>query len=422
MRGVGWLVVVALVAALAGCPSARTGGSGGGQCAIATYSPYVAGGGEKLESLAEARPFRSYYSITDVSPPAHLYTVWYHDVEPTVIELRATEDADGTIHVAQSGGYWGGLGVAPDKRPPPPPADVDRFTAAVKQAVAPCAGDDPIIAYQGRHRVLIAHEMIPHAGNAGWYAKATLYVDDALSTIEHSDGAESGFGTDEPLFGARWVAYTPPPGVNGDRLLLAGDPPPDLAAALLGAARDADAGRPALTLASVVSASASDPALLPAGYDQVVRAEISIYGRADDFAKQQGGMYHVPMHLRDAVFGPAATGVSVITIGKTRFTLGATLTSSTPRSPSGRASDAFTGTLAIRVDGGPKRKFERSFAATGPLELDGANAVAPTGFVLPGGDSSDPAHDLLHVELPGEGIFTSFDVYVGISVFSDPRE
>ena len=405
----------ALIAVLAcGCGGApaRTRSA----CVIPGYRGAVDDGVRQF--LDEVRSFRNYYALGDVSPAAHLYTVWYTDVEPTVVKLRVTEDATGVVRVEQAGGWWGGLGVRPRVAPPAPPAELARLTRAVEDAIAPCGGGGALIAYNGRHRVVRAYELISHGGG-GWFATAQLHVDDALTRVEGVSEQMSAFGMIEVPRSARWVAFRPPAGVNGMRLLLA-ERSAELEAALLAAARDLTAGAPAPTLASL--ATADDVALVPAGFAQTVDARVTIYGRAANFNEQQGGRYRVRLSVRDAVFGGGATGETTITIGKRRFTLGATLTAAAPRTPTpARERADFTGTLAVRVDGGPRHRFERSFPATGRIEVEGDAVVARTGFELPGASSNHPAYGRLRASLPGDAQFTSFDVYVDVSVYGDPR-
>jgi hypothetical protein len=411
--------VVVLAASAAGCGGARGRSGGGGdgrRCSIPDYAPAVAGASGMQMPLAAVRPFRNHYAIGDVSPPAHLYTVWYSDIAPTVMKLRVTEDAAGVIRVEQAGEWWGGLGVKPATRPPAPPAELAQLTRAVEDAVAPC-GSDVLIAYSGRHRVLQVYELISH-GRIGWYATAHLHADGALTRIEDVAEQESGFGLVNVPASARWVAFAAPPGANGTTLLLASRTPA-LDEAYLAAARELDAGAPAPALESLVPAG--DTALVPAGFAQDVDVEITIYGRASDFDDQQGDIYRVTVPVGDAVFGGSATGRTTVEVGNHAFVLAATLTSP-PRAPAPeRARADFAGTLAITVDGGPRHRFSRSYPVTGPIELEGRTVVAPTGFVLPGGSSSDPAYERRRAALPGDDQFESFDVYVGINVFGDPR-
>lgn len=368
--------------------------------------------------LGPLKQYRTYYAISDVSPPAHLYTVWYRNIEPTVLKVRAFKDATGRIHVEQVGGWWGGLGIPPRRRPPSPPAELARITKAVQDAVAPC-GHGLMIAYNGHHHVLRVHEIIKHGHNVGWFATAALRANGALTRIEGMGEQQSGFGLLHIPAGARWVAYTPPPGSNGNKLAL-GNPSQGLNSALLAAARAWDAGVAGPTLASLQSSN--DTALLPPGFSQKLRVDVTIYGRARDFKQQRGGHYYVALPLSDAVFGGSATGKNVVKVGRHAFVIAAKL-ASPPRSPSPkRAHSHFAGTLTVTLDGGARQRFSRSYPATGPIELEGHTVVAPTGFVLPGARAPSPEAARLHARLPGDNQFESFDVYVGVSIFADPRE
>jgi hypothetical protein len=407
--------VLVLATIAIGCGSAAR--SSPGTCRIPAYVPAGAAGPARAD-LGPLRPYRNYYAIADLSPPAHLYTVWYRDVEPTVVNLRVTDDGDGAIRVEQTGGWWGARGVGPTTTPPPPPPELAHLTRAVTDATRACGGD-VVIAYLGERRVVRVHELIKHGHDVGWYATAALAVDAALTRVEGTFAQESAFGQIEVPAGARWVDFTPPPGRIGHTLVLA-SPTEAWTAALLAAARELDAGAPGPPVDSLVPPD--DTAFLPPGFAQKVAVEVTIYGRARNFSDQQGGKYRVAVPVADAVFAGTGTGARTIRVGDHPFRIAATLTT-TPRDPDPQRTRAdFAGTLAITVDGGPRHRFRRSYPAAGPIELEDGAVVAPTGFVLPGGSAPSPEADRLHARLPGDDQFEAFDVYVGVSVHGDPRE
>src|SRR5262249_45947058 len=77
----------------------------------------------KYQDLSEAKPYRNYLGITHIEPAAHHFSVWYQDIEPTVVQLRARLDDKGRALLEYEGSAWGGLGVAPSEVPPQPPPE-----------------------------------------------------------------------------------------------------------------------------------------------------------------------------------------------------------------------------------------------------------------------------------------------------------
>jgi hypothetical protein len=237
--------------------------------------------------------------------------------------------------------------------------------------------------------------------------------------VEHVISSRSGFGLIEVPADAQWVEL--PFAGDGGELLLANDVPPALVTSIGDAAHRFAANATSPSLASLAPPGEH---MLPDGYVAQVAAKISIYGRTargNGFDRE----LRVPLDLRDAVFGPYARGELSATVDDHRYTVRVTLTPATPREPPpGRLSESYTGTLAVHVDDGQGHAWEHAYPATGKLELDGKQVVAPVGFVLPGAGYAWPPskeHDALHGQLAGFGTMTTVDIYVDVSVYAEPK-
>ncbi|MDX2093080.1 MAG: hypothetical protein SFX73_34880 [Kofleriaceae bacterium] len=361
-------------------------------------------------------PFRNHYAVESVGPARHHFTVWYARNEWVRARLAVVRDSGGKLHITTESSWWGGPAIPPDRPAAPPPPEV---APLVRQLGAEVRGRCRStrgwrIAYEGMFRSVKVHELIQHnkeGRNSGWFATVTYAVDEKLTKLGHPAEAMSGFGW--PRLGAplNWIRFRPER--DGAELLLAATPPPALAAEILAAARAVVAGTPAAPPAP------SETTLLPAGFEQRLKATINLYGRGPN---QQDKQLVFELPLSDAVFRGTSQSTAQVTLGRTTFTATATLVSSRAPARSEAAIDeSFDGTLTFRMTDHRGHTWERSFAATGPLYVEGGAVVAPTGLVLPGGSSPSPEHDALAMRWSGDGEFTSFDSYVDTNVFSDPR-
>ncbi|HUJ57273.1 MAG TPA: hypothetical protein VLX92_02225 [Kofleriaceae bacterium] len=401
------LVVLAACAARAPLPSMR--------------SPPPRPREVKLANLGDVRAFRNYVAVTGVEHAGEHFTAWSRDIEPSMVRVNVWRDVDGALVLAEEGGYWGGLGVAPNDVAAIP-AQVEPLARQVQRELErrnPQARDWKL-AYDGNFRSVRVYELIAHddgagTGRMGWSAQATLAMDASLSTIIKAVETTSGFGLIEVPADAQWVELARP---GNGRTLLVTEPTPELAARIGAAAQRFEAHAPSPALASLVPPGG---AMLPDGYVADVAAGVSIYGRianGNGFARE----LRLPLDLGDAVFGGGASAESVNELEHRRYTVRVTLTPASRRDRSpGRARERYDGTLAVHVDDGEGHAWEHAYPASGWIERDGDQVVAPTGLSIPGASAPSQAWDDRHGELPGSGRIRDVDVYVDVGVFAEPR-
>jgi len=126
-------------------------------------------------------------------------------------------------------------------------------------------------------------------------------------------------------------------------------------------------GEPSPTLASFVPA---DAPMVPDGF--IPRVTLRTLGF---------GEVRMSFVLHDVVFGNGAAATRDLDDGRLHVTV--ELAPDAPRVPAaGRATAAFTGTLAVHFQDDRGRAVDRSFAVTGPIELEGDTVIAPSGFTI----------------------------------------
>jgi hypothetical protein len=122
------------------------------------------------------------------------------------------------------------------------------------------------------------------------------------------------------------------------------------------------------------------------------------------------------------VFGAGATATATVDVIGRHYTLRAALTPAKPLAPSpGRSSAVYAGTLDLALDDGAGHAWHHAYTASGPIELEGDQVVAPTGLVLPGASSPSTAYDQRHAQLPGAGAVSVVDVYVDVGISAEPK-
>jgi len=375
----------------------------------------------KLAELGDVRAFHNYVAVIAVEPAGKHFTAWYHDIEPVVERVNVSRDRDGKLVLATEGGYWGGLGVAPKQvaAMPPEMASLARDVQAELERRHPDASSWKL-QYDGDFRSvqveeLIAHDFTPGTRRMGWKAQVTFAMDGSLSKIVRTVEHMSGFGVIEVPANAQWVEL---PQQGNGRAMLVTAPTPELAAKIGEAAQRFAAKQASPAVASLVPPGGP---MLPDGYVADVSARISIYGRTNSgnaFDRE----LHVPLGLAAAVFGDHAAGEAVASVDDRRYTVRVVLTPAAPRKPTpGHTSDRYAGTLAVHVDDNQGHAWDHTYPASGKIELEGDQVVAPAGLEIPGASAPSKENDALHGQLPGFGKITTVDVYIAVGVFADPR-
>jgi hypothetical protein len=128
------------------------------------------------------------------------------------------------------------------------------------------------------------------------------------------------------------------------------------------------------------------------------------------------------MDLRDAVFGPRATGERETFWGSRRVKLRATLEPDQVRSPTQkRVTEVYRGTLTIHVEDEQGHTWERAYPAHGEIELQGTDVAAPAGLEIPGSTGPSKEWDARNGELPGDDTESALRFSIDASVNDDPR-
>lgn len=378
--------------------------------------------------LSAVKPFHSYLAVTNVGPVAHHFQVWFRQVEPVTMRIRALRDESGKLHLIEESGYWGGMGVPPDAPPQPPPPEVAELAKAVETELgARCKSATGFrVEHLGFYRTVDAVEFIAHdlrtgPSRWGWKASATLIADPRLTTLNGSAERLSGWSLLELPQEAQWIPAPLPPAQDGQRLALAEDAPtPPLATRILEAARQLEAHAPSPRLADLVPA---DAPLLPASYVPLVVAKVAFSGRPNAGGRSNTTEARIPLDLRDAVFGAQATGEVEVPLCKRRIKVRATLTSAAPRTLApALTTERFAGTLTLNIQDDRGQLWGRLYPAKGELYLQGNQVVAPSGLELPGSSSPSKEHDALLGQFSGDADCQRYDFKVDVSVFNDPRK
>jgi hypothetical protein len=361
-----------------------------------------------LADLSAAKPFRTYLAVTQVEPAGQHFTVWYSSVESTTLQLRVERAATGRLVITSEGGYWGGVGLPPDSVPPVPPEAAVLAHELEAELRRRCpVGRHWQLKYEGLSRTVTVQEFVARDDSrgtqrGGWFATAKVAADASLAHITSIVEETSGFGTIELPGTAQWLV--PPPSL-GDKLFLYHGGAMKLAEDIAAAARRFDSHEPGPALASLVPA---DAPMLPVGFVPQVTAKVHLSMRDYDNSN-----LIAELNLHDAVFGTGASGEATLPAG---YKLHATLTPEAPRAPvAGRTSDRYAGTLLLQLEDGRGHRWERSYRATGGIELEGDTVVAPAGLSIPGASAPSPEEQARHGKLGG------LDLTVDLSLLADPR-
>jgi hypothetical protein len=376
----------------------------------------------KLAELGDVRAFRNYVAVIGVGPHGAHFTAWYHHIEPGYTRVVAYSDGAGHLVISEEAGGWGGIAMPPRSLPaiPHDTAKLARTVEDELQRRHPGARDWQL-RFDGFSRTvaiteLIAHDFASGTRRAGWNAHLDVAMDRELAKVEHVISSQSGFGLIEVPADAQWVEL--PFAGDGRELLVSTGVPPSLVTSIGEAAQRYAANAASPPVASLVPPGGR---MLPDGYVAQVAAKISIYGRAargNGFDRE----LRVPLDLSAAVFGDRAAGEAVASIDDRRYTVRVVLTPAAPRKPvAGHTSDRYAGTLAVHVDDNQGHAWDHAYPASGKLELEGDQVVAPAGLEIPGASAPSTEHDALHGQLPGFGKSTIVDVYVAVDVFAEPR-
>lgn len=395
-------VVVALSLVIAACAPKRWPVD---ECAISDTRSYAS---PVLADLSAARPYRTYLAVTQVEPAGHHFTAWYSSIESTTLQLRVERAATGRLVIETEGGYWGGLGLPPEHVPPVPPEAAALAHELESELRRRCpVGRDWQLKYEGLSRTVTVQEFVARdelrgSQRGGWFATTKVAADSSLAHVTSIVEETSGFGLIELPAMAQWLV--PPPSL-GDKLFLYHGGAMALADDIAAAARRFDSHEPGPALASLVPA---DAPMLPVGFVPQVTAKVQLLIRDDDNSN-----LIAKLDLRDAVFGTGASGDATLPTG---YKLHATLTPEAPRAPvPGRTSDRYAGTLLLRLEDDHGHRWERSYRATGGIELEGDTVVAPNGLSIPGASSPSPEADARH------GKLGSLEFTVELSLLADPR-
>jgi hypothetical protein len=368
--------------------------------------------------LSKAMPNRRYLGVTHVEPLGHHFTIWYHDIEPSVVTVRVEREPSGIVLVPVVG-YWGGLGVGPAKVRAIPDSVRSLARQVEGRFASACRGASRVrVQYDGEYREVGLYEFIPVSnGRVGWHASQRVTMSaDLTHLVPGAVDRWSGFGQIELPANTQWLSSS---GAAATTLLTAEGVSVGLVDELSDAAKRFESGAQPVALESIVPAGSPR---VPPGLASEVVLTVRLYPRGKSDAGPGGPELNAVFPLRDAVFGTGASSEAQGTIGTTRYTLRATLTP-TPafmQAPDYR-KDKYVGTLFVHVEDDAGGVWEHSYPAKGDIEREGESVVAPTGFVLPGATSPSPEADALRGKLPGRGRFAYVDVVVDIALIDDPR-
>jgi hypothetical protein len=246
----------------------------------------------------------------------------------------------------------------PATRPSPHPAK----PLAVLDDLKPCRYYGALVVNDnadGTHTIdtvtVMATDYAPGTRRVGWIWHSVQTLDARFQRVVRTNIMDdwSGWGRLEFPADVQWLGVA------------------DNAYAYDAAARNAIArhvaGEPSPTLASFVP---SEAPMVPDGF--VPRVTLRILG---------GGELRVSFVLHDVVFGDGATATRDLDDG--RLHIAVKLAPDAPRAPTaGRTTAAFKGTLSVHVEDDRGRAVDRSFAVTGPIELEGETVIAPSGFAI----------------------------------------
>lgn len=360
--------------------------------------------------LSAARAFYDYIAVTRVEPEGEHFTVWYFDVEPVFERLLVKRKPEGGLAIESEGAVFGGIGG-----PPPTQTLAPEIAAMARELEVSLRkrcpqGREWQVRYAGHNRTVTVREFIPHdpqrrgSSRGGWELTLTVAMDPSLSKIEHTIEQSSGFGIIGVPEGAQWIEVAQG---GPERLRLHEAPSPELEEKIAAAARRLSDGQPGPALTSLVPA---DAPMLPAGFVSRVVAKLAIRGGAPSEVR-------IPLDVREAVFGPGASGVAEFRTRERRYSVDVTLRPNSPLATfAERRSTRYAGTLQVHITDDLGHTWERSYPAQGDLETEGDAAVMPTGLVLPGASAPSPEEQALHIKLDGPT-----EARVDVSLFDDPR-
>jgi hypothetical protein len=369
--------------------------------------------------LSPVRPYRNYLAVIDVEPAGHHLSLSYSSNGDRVYRpLRVHEDGAGHPAIAVEYDRW--VMVAPDRVRPMPP-QVAALTHDVEAALhARCrSARDVELEYKGFGRRVTLQEILIRDADGtgtqrfGWFATVRVMMDESLTRILGDVDRTSGLGVIELPGGAQWLAL--PPG-NGMRFALVDAGPRPLSAQIAAAAQRYDAGAPP----QLPTAPLDDAAMLPPGHVSRVVAKVNVIDRRS----WRAGVHDLvaSLDLHDAVFGAGASADAELVESDAHYQLHATLTPQTPRAPApGRTTARYAGTLTLHVESDHGHVWDRTYPASGPIELEGDTVVAPAGLVLPGASTPSPEADALHAKVQGATPDLVVEVSVGRQLYDDPR-
>lgn len=424
-----------------------------GSCGCGAFGPRLAGDcslGDPREQ-APSRPalvdlsllelYRNTFAVTRVGPYEDHFTLWFHDIEPTFVQLRARRDPrTGHVHIEVDHGMWGGIGMPPES-PAPAPASVAALARSLEREVRDRCPDASgwVLQYDGAYREVDLVEVMPvrpgrGTRRVGWHGTLTLAADEQLSHLAaRAPHYESGDGLIEMGEPVQWVSFAPPAAWTGTTLVVdrlarsKGAPAPAspegiLIQAALEAARRLQASAPSPPLAELVAAQGAS--LLPPGMEQRLHVWVSLYARPKKgigSEQQQSAELAIPLETSEVAFG-TARGEAEVTVGGVLVKAQALLA---PVAPLTKDTASHTmsieATLQVRVQDTEGHVFERTYPARGEVIVEATTAVAPAGFGIPGASGPSKEMDALHGQLPGKGDFEVIDIYLRSGVTDDPR-
>jgi hypothetical protein len=357
--------------------------------------------------LTGAVVFRNYVALTNVEPFAHHYVASYEGASGSLPMIATWYDANGTLQL--SGG--GDLGQTLR----PPPSEVGGITRALEGELARRCPDVRFrLSYAGGFRRLRVTSFVPtdlRAGRerAGWLSKSELLADATLKNTvgvgyHHSNViVYSGYGLIRAPEDVRWVELERQD-TRGRELRFARN----FDERVLAAARSREAGLPGPRLADL---PVDEPdALVFAGHDARVHLVVTL-GSSAAGAQVRAV---VPLSVHDAVFGAKAVSKTQATLGTTRYEVHATLVPEKTFAPEPeRMQRDYRGMLTVRVLDARGVAFERGFATSGDVIVEGDEAAVSYAWMIPGGTAPSQDDELRRGKFrssAGEDVGVSVDM------------